>query len=148
MLIGFLVTALIVAIIVIIILAVQNSPEAKKEIELSRKANKKKRFFMTDGECQKEFEAHKPNVSASVLSKLKKIQRLYLEGQGVIQFQNLAGCDIGQGYSLRVRVKKGENYRVICFSYNTSGKFYSIQDTGGHGGYLGEKGDFVCSYQF
>jgi hypothetical protein len=105
-----------------------------------------RRAMMTDRECQKEYEEHKPSVSASVLSKLKKIQRLYLGDEGVIQFQNIAGVDTGQGYSLRVRVKKGESYRIICFSYNTHGKFYSIQDTGGKGGHMGEKGDFICSY--
>jgi len=109
-----------------------------------------RRFFMSDRECQKEYETHKPSVSASVLSKLKKIQRQYLEAEGIIQFQNCAGVsNTGEyidGYSLRVRVKKGDNYRVICFSYNRGGKFYSIQDTNGNGGHLGEKGDFICSY--
>ena len=111
-----------------------------------------RRAMMTDGQCQREYNEHKPSVSASVLSKLKKIQRQYLEGEGIIQFQNCAGvCNTGKyidGYSLRVRVRKGEHYRIICFSYNRGGKFYSIQDTDSKAkaGYMGEKGDFICSY--
>jgi hypothetical protein len=148
----FLIIALVGALIVIAILA---SPQQREERE--RKAIVKAkgtgyRAFMTDAECQLEYKEHKPSVSAAVLSKLKKIQRKYLEGEGIVKFQNLAGVshhgNYIEGYSLRVRVKVGKNYRVICFTYNKLGKFYSIQDTDLHAkcGYMGEKGDFICSY--
>jgi hypothetical protein len=148
----FLIIALIGALVVIAILL---SPARQEEIK--RKATIKAkgtgyRALMTDAECQIEYEAHKPSVSAAVLSKLKKIQRKYLEGEKIVSFQNIAGVSHhGQyieGYSLRVRVRIGDNYRVICFSYNKLGKFYSIQDTDLHAkcGYMGEKGDFICSH--
>lgn len=144
---AFLLIALIIALIVIGILF--NNKIAEDKAKDEPRPPKRKRP-MTDAECEMEYRAHKPSVSASVLSKLKKIQRRYLEGEGILKFQNCAGVDYNgthtDGYSLRVRVRTEKGYRVICFSYNRGGKFYSIQDTYGRGGYMGEKGEFICSY--
>jgi len=88
------------------------------------------RAFMSDRECQKEFEDHKPTVSGAVMNKLRSIQKQYVEAEGIEKFQNCAGVTTEQGYSIRYRVKNGENYRIVCHSYNIHGKFYSTQDTG------------------
>ena len=126
---GVLLILFIAALIVIVILV---SPQRKEEVKRQaaiKSKGKGYRAFMSDRECQVEYDAHKPSVSAAVMNKLNSMKRKYIEAEGILKFQDCAGVYLDHGYSIRYRIKEGENYRLVCHSYNTSGKFYSTQDT-------------------
>jgi hypothetical protein len=146
---AFLLIALIVAVAIIAVLLNDKNVEDRAKDEPSQPPVPRKP--LTDAECAREYKKHRPNVSAAVLKRLQRIQREYVEGEGIKHFVNCAGFSThgehSEGYSLRIRQRVENGFRVVCFSYNKIGKFYSIQDTHANGGYMGTEGKFICRYQ-